>query len=46
MQTVFVTSGKYKTAEEIVPSLAENVKPDTVCKDMQEVLERIKGEEL
>jgi len=46
MQTVFVTSGKYKTAEEIVPSLAENVKPDTICKDMQEVLERIKGEEL
>ena len=46
MQTVFVTSGKYKTAEEIVPSLAENLKPDTVLKDMQEVLEMLEGERL
>lgn len=41
MKTVFVTSGKYKTAEEIVPFLQEELKPDVVCSDMQEVMERI-----
>jgi len=46
MQTIFVTSGKYKTAEEIVPSLADSLKPDTVLKDMQEVLEMLGGERL
>ncbi|MEN8303857.1 MAG: HAD-IIA family hydrolase [Campylobacterota bacterium] len=41
MKTVFVTSGKYKTQEEIVPFLADNLKPDFVYADMQEILERI-----
>ncbi|QOP46216.1 HAD-IIA family hydrolase [Sulfurimonas paralvinellae] len=38
MKTVFVTSGKYKTAEEIVPYLEDALKPDLIYKDMQEVL--------
>ncbi len=46
MKTVFVTSGKYKSAEEIVPYLEEDLKPDIIKRDMQEVLESIKGEKL
>ena len=41
MKTIFVTSGKYKTQEEIVPLLADNLKPDFVYADMQEILEQI-----
>lgn len=41
MKTVFVTSGKYKTAQEIVPLLEENLKPDLVYKNMQEIMEKI-----
>ncbi|PHQ90566.1 MAG: HAD family hydrolase [Sulfurimonas sp.] len=39
MKTSFVTSGKYKTQEEIVPFLKEELRPDLVYKDMQEILE-------
>lgn len=38
MHTVFVTSGKYKTDEEIVPSLPKNLRPDKVYSNMAEVL--------
>lgn len=41
MKTVFVTSGKYKTEAEIVPFLQENLKPDFVYGDMQEILEKM-----
>ena len=41
METIFVTSGKYKTEEEIVPLLEENLRPDFVYADMQEILEKI-----
>ncbi|MDF1875588.1 HAD-IIA family hydrolase [Sulfurimonas sp. SAG-AH-194-I05] len=41
MKTIFVTSGKYKTQEEIVPFLKEELKPDFVYKNMQEILENI-----
>ena len=41
IKTIFVTSGKYKTQEEIVPFLADNLKPDFVYADMQEILEQI-----
>jgi len=41
MKTIFVTSGKYKTEAEIVPFLEENLKPNFVYADMQEVLEKI-----
>lgn len=41
MQTYFVTSGKYKSAEEIVPLLEERLRPDAVYADMQEILERL-----
>ena len=41
MKTIFVTSGKYKSAEEIVPFLKEELKPDLIYADMQEILETI-----
>ena len=41
MKTVFVLSGKYRHAEEIIPLLKEDEKPDYVFKDMQEVMERL-----
>ena len=41
MKTTFVTSGKYKTQEEIVPFLKDELKPDRVYKDMKEILESI-----
>jgi NagD protein len=41
MQTVFVLSGKYKKADEIIPFLSINEKPDFVFADMQEVMERV-----
>lgn len=39
MKTIFVTSGKYKTAEEIIPSLKDKLKPDAIYGDMQDILE-------
>lgn len=41
VKTIFVTSGKYKSANEIVPFLKEELKPDFVYSDMQDVLEAI-----
>lgn len=41
MKTIFVTSGKYKKEEEIVPFLQESLKPDLVYANMQEILEQI-----
>jgi len=41
MKTIFVTSGKYKTESEIVPLLDEELKPDAVYADMQEILESL-----
>ncbi len=41
MKTIFVTSGKYKSADEIVPFLKEELKPDFVYADMQEILETL-----
>jgi len=41
MKTLFVTSGKYRSAEEIVPFLDEDKKPDLIYADMQAVLEHI-----
>ncbi|WP_457746715.1 HAD-IIA family hydrolase [Sulfurimonas sp.] len=38
MQSIFVTSGKYKTAQEIVPFLQENLKPDFIYKNMDNIL--------
>jgi NagD protein len=38
MKTIFVTSGKYRDADEILPSLQADMQPDAVRKDMQEVL--------
>lgn len=40
MKTIFVTSGKYKTQEEIVPSLKEQLKPDYIFANMAEILEK------
>ena len=44
MKTTFVTSGKYKTQEEIVPFLKEDLRPDFVYADMKEILEQSKLE--
>ena len=41
VKTIFVTSGKYKSANEIIPFLKEELKPDEVYGDMQEILEAI-----
>jgi len=41
MKTVFVTSGKYKTKDEIIPFLDEKLRPDIVYADMQEILETL-----
>lgn len=41
MKTVFVTSGKYRSADEIVPFLKPELRPDFVYADMQEILESI-----
>ena len=41
MKTIFVTSGKYKTQEEIVPFLDEHLKPDKIFANMQKILERL-----
>jgi len=41
MKTIFVTSGKYKTSQEIVPFLDESKKPDLAYANMQEILEKI-----
>jgi len=40
MKTVFVTSGKYKTQEEIVPFLKPELRPDYIYADMQQILEQ------
>lgn len=45
MKTVFVTSGKYKSADEIVPFLDENLRPDFVYKNMQDILTHYKMEQ-
>lgn len=39
MQTYFVTSGKYKTQEEILPFLEAHLRPDGVYANMKEILE-------
>lgn len=38
MQTVFVTSGKFKNAKEILPNLPKELQPDTVKSDISELL--------
>ncbi|WP_418640576.1 HAD-IIA family hydrolase [Sulfurimonas sp. ST-27] len=45
MKTLFVTSGKYKSAEEIVPFLKEANIPDFIYKNMQDILIRHKMEQ-
>lgn len=44
MQTIFVTSGKYKSEEEIVPFLTQELKPDFTYANMQDILARHKLE--
>jgi len=41
METIFVTSGKYKSAQEIVPFLEDALKPDFIYGDMQDILETL-----
>lgn len=44
MKTIFVTSGKYKSADEIVPFLKPELRPDFVYADMKEILDKNKLE--
>lgn len=39
MKTIFVTSGKYRSADEIVPFIEPKLRPDYIYADMQEILE-------
>jgi NagD protein len=41
MKTYFVLSGKYKSAQEIVPFLEPHLRPDAVFNDMQDILEEL-----
>lgn len=41
IKTVFVTSGKYKSQEEIIPFLDTALRPDFVYTDMQEIMENL-----
>ncbi len=41
MKTLFVTSGKYRSAEEIVPFLEESLKPDEIYADMADILKQM-----
>jgi NagD protein len=41
MKTVFVTSGKYRNAQEIIPSIKDELKPDEIYADMADILERM-----
>jgi NagD protein len=40
MKSVFVTSGKYKSADEIIPFLEDALKPDEVYADMKDIIEK------
>lgn len=42
MKSIFVLSGKYKRAEEILPYLKESEKPHAVAESIKEVLESLK----
>ena len=41
IKTIFVTSGKYRDADEIVPFLKDELKPDEIFLDMQDILESL-----
>lgn len=41
MKGIFVLSGKYRHAEEIIPSLKTSERPAEIYADMQEILERL-----
>ncbi|WP_457744319.1 HAD-IIA family hydrolase [Sulfurimonas sp.] len=43
MKTIFVTSGKYRSADEIIPYLKNELKPDVIQKDMYEILQSLNG---
>ena len=38
MKTIFVTSGKFKSAEEIIPNLDTTKRPDMILGDISEML--------
>jgi len=38
MKTIFVTSGKYKNSNEIIPFIDKKLKPDFIYKNMQDIL--------
>ncbi len=40
-KTIFVLSGKYKNANEIIPFISKNEQPDFIFKDIKEMMEKI-----
>jgi NagD protein len=38
MRSIFVLSGKYKNANEIIPTIANNLRPDRIIKSIKEVV--------
>ncbi|SFV60797.1 NagD, Predicted sugar phosphatases of the HAD superfamily [hydrothermal vent metagenome] len=38
MKTIFVTSGKFKSADEIIPNIDSSKRPDRILKDISEML--------
>lgn len=42
METVFVLSGKYKTQEEIIPNIQENLRPKIVLNSIKDFFELVK----
>ncbi len=41
MRTVFVLSGKFKKSEEILPKLPPSLRPDMVCRNIEEAAKRL-----
>ena len=46
MKAALVLSGKVKSANEVIPTLSDDEKPEFICKDMSEILELLNRDEI
>ncbi len=46
MKAALVLSGKVKSANEVIPTLKDNEKPEFICNDMSEILELLNRSEI
>jgi len=46
MNAILVLSGKVKAANEVIPTLSEDEKPEYICKDMSEVIQLLNRNEI